>query len=267
MKAWRKLTNNILNRQAVAVLGLSTYTRLLAELPLRSVAIARAGDLRPLDRAMAGATSSFQFAGRRIRFDCAFADRLIHDGTYAFGIVREILVRDCYLKHLPADTLHDLGRVVDLGANRGMFTVLAAAFARQVLSIDADARFRPVIEHNARINGFGHISVDTAFVGAGGALGAGARAGADLSDILGRHGLETVDLMKMDIEGSEFALFRQPAWLRRVRRLSMEVHPRHGDPQEIVACLREHGFAMAFADGDLQQVASEAAFAYLYAWR
>lgn len=267
MKKLRKLTNNILNLRAARVLGLRAYARLLLECVRQAAAIARAGDLRPLDRSMGGATEIYHFGGRRFHFDCAFADATIHDGSYAFGIVREILIRNCYLRYLPDDTLRNLDTVVDLGANRGMFSILSAAFAARVLSVEANPEFRPVIEHNARRNGFRHITVDTAFVGAGGKLGSGGYEEQDLPTLLSRHGIQSVDLLKVDIEGSEFALFRQAEWVRHVRRLCMEVHREHGQAGDIVRCLHAHGFSMAFADGDLQRVGREAAFEYLYAWQ
>jgi hypothetical protein len=264
----RKLTNNILTRRAPSVLGWPGYLRLCSTLARELPAIARMKDLRPLDRAMGSATDTFRYRGRTLRFDCAFADDVIRDGTYAFGIVREILIRDCYLRHLPRDTLTDLDSVVDLGANRGMFSMLSATFARRVLSVDANGSFRPVIEHNARINGFAHITIETAFVGAGGALGREAGDGrTDLSTLLDRHRFDAVDLLKVDIEGSEFALFESAGWLSRVRRLCMEVHAGWGRPEHIASHLRALGFNVTCADGDLRRLDSAHACEFLYAWR
>jgi hypothetical protein len=263
----RKLANNILNPRAPTVLGWRTYSRLLANFVRALPAIVRAGDLRPLDQSMGSKAEAFRFGGRELRFDCAFADDVIRDGSFAFGIVREILIRNCYFKYLPQDTLIGLERVVDLGANRGMFSILSAVFAKHILSIEANPAFRPVIMHNAQINGFGHIEVDTVFVGAGGSVGGKRYKHEDLSALLDRHGFASVDLLKMDIEGSEFALFEDPAWLARVRRLCMEVHPEYGPPQKIVNCLRAHGFSMAFADSCLRRVRPDQEFDFLYAWR
>lgn len=260
-----KLKNNLLSPRAPSVLGWIGYARLVLAFVGRFPAIAKRGDLRPLDQAM-GELDTFRYGERAFRFDCAFADRVIHDGSFAFGIVREILIRDCYLKYLPAGSLSSIDTVLDLGANRGVFSMLGAAFANKVLSVEANPDFRPVIEHNARINGFNHISVESVLVGTGGVLGASKYRKEDLSSLLDRHRIEIVDLMKMDIEGSEFALFEDDGWLRRVRRLCMEVHPRHGEPAKIVDSLRAHGFTMAFADGDLRRVGPEQEFEYLYAW-
>jgi len=48
-----------------------------------------------------------------------------------------------------------------------------------------------------------------------------------LGDVLDTHRFERVDLLKIDIEGSEFSLFEgECGWLDRVQRITMEVHPR-----------------------------------------
>lgn len=268
MSKFRKLSNNILNPNALKVLGVCGYLRLLATFLRRLPDVVRIGDLRPLDRAMARSVDTFRFRNKTLRFDCAYCDEVIQDGSYAFGIVREILIRDCYFRYLPKDTLSNLDTVVDLGANRGMFSTLAATSARRVLSIEAEPAFRQVIERNARINAFEHVVVETVFIGAGGTLGDdAAHDHVDLSELLDRHGFETVDLMKIDIEGSEFALFEHPGWLHRVKRFCMEVHNKCGDVQRILSCVQSHGSSIILADSDLRRVGAEDNFEFIYAWR
>ena len=56
---------------------------------------------------------------------------------------------------------------------------------------------------------------------------AGEIAAVSIPDIMERHRLETIDLLKVDIEGSEIEVFRQPAcseWLPRVKALLVETH-------------------------------------------
>lgn len=268
MSKLRKLTNNILSPDAWRVLGNTRYLQLLAIFLRKLPSIMRTGDLRPLDQAMANRGNTFRFRSKTLHFDCIYCDAIIQDGSYAFGIVREILIRDCYLRYLPSDTLNDLVTVVDLGANRGMFSILAAAFAQRVLSIEADPAFRPVIEHNARINGFDHVAVETMFIGAGGALGdVVAHSHIDLNELLDHHGFNAIDLVKIDIEGSEFALFACPDWLPRVRRICMEVHRNYGDVQQIVKALEAQGFSIAYANSNLQRIGAASACEFLYAWR
>ena len=74
-----------------------------------------------------------------------------------------------------------------------------------------------------------HVTVETVLVGAGGMLGDEAEHDqVDLNELLDRHGFNTVDLLKMDIEGSELALFEHPDWLPRIGRICMEVHRNYG---------------------------------------
>jgi hypothetical protein len=260
---WRRLATDLVSSQSRHVLGPAMWARLCGTFLTMAPTLARRG-LQPLDHRMGRSASSFRYRGRRIRFDCEYADRTIADGTYAFGAVREILIRDCYLKHLPPDTLERIRTAVDLGANRGLFSMLAAAWARRVLSVDADPVFAEVRAHNAWANGFDHVVIETAMVGRGGKMGG--PNGRDITDLLDAHGLTTVDLLKIDIEGSEFALFEQTAWLSRVDRLCMEVHPAYGSPETITAALESAGFTVVRADS-AGRVGPGHAFDHVYAWR
>jgi hypothetical protein len=77
------------------------------------------------------------------------------------------------------------------------------------------------------------------------------------------HGVREIALLKVDIEGSEFALFERPqAWLRIVRRIAMEVHPPYGDVDALCARLRGLGFSLR-----LRPSSTPAAAVYLYAER
>lgn len=201
--------------------------------------VVRIGDLRLLDRAMAGSVDTFRFWNKTLRFDCAYCDEVIQDGSYAFGIVRDMLIRDCYFRYLPKDTLSNLDAVVDLGANRGMFSTLAASSARHVLSVEAHPPLGDDVAHD-------HV---------------------DLSELLDRHSFDTVDLMKIDIERSEFALFEHPGWLHRVKQVCMEVHNKCGDVQRILSCVQSHGFSIILSDSDLLRVGAEDNFEFIYAWR
>ena len=45
-----------------------------------------------------------------------------------------------------------------------------------------------------------------------------------MAAILEASGFDVVDLVKIDIEGAERAVFRQVDWLERVRALAIEFH-------------------------------------------
>src|SRR5207249_1701965 len=46
-----------------------------------------------------------------------------------------------------------------------------------------------------------------------------------LEDIMSRHGIETIDILKVDVEGAERQIFSgRPSWLRRVGCVITELH-------------------------------------------
>lgn len=264
---FRKTFFNLLSPNVMSVVGKECYRKMLWCTVSSLPQIIKYGDLRPLDSAMGKVAKVFNYSGRKILFDCHYADAIIHDGSFTFGLVREILIRNCYLRYMPADSLSNLHVVVDLGANRGLFSIMAASFAKKVISVEALPDFAAVIAHNAHLNEFHNLAIESKFIGAGGLLAESNLPAVDFKDLLDQHGVDTVDLLKIDIEGSEFSLFRSPEWLSRVKRICMEVHSDYGKPSEIVACLNAYGFNMAFADSDLRRVTSDQHFDFIYAWR
>jgi hypothetical protein len=74
-----------------------------------------------------------------------------------------------------------------------------------------------------------------------------------LRDVLDRQGAEHVDFKKIDIGGSEFALFKEAdEWLPRISKLTMELLPAFGDPKELEGLLKRTGFCTALLAADLQ---------------
>ena len=64
----------------------------------------------------------------------------------------------------------------------------------------------------------------------------------DLATLFERHGLDEIDLLKIDIEGAEYRLLlgASPATLARVRRIGLEYHERGHEP------MSRHLAAMGF---------------------
>jgi len=86
-----------------------------------------------------------------------------------------------------------------------------------------------------------------------------------VEEVMDRFDMQKVDFLKMDIEGAEYAIFRDSSgWLKRVDNLAMEVHYREGDPGEIVRQLQEAGFRVAWTDDNGDPVDTRHA-AYIYA--
>lgn len=264
---FKKIHNNLLTTRAVSVLGPNLYAGYLSGFLTHLPEIARSRDLHPLDEFMGRTAKRFHYRGTEVFFDCGFCDEHIKDGSFAFGIAREIYIRDCYFKfHSPA-TFTDARTILDLGANRGAFSVLMAAQADFVLSVEATGAFVPVLHHNMQGNGCRRYAIETVFVGAGGDMGDGALPTVTMEDLLLRHDVRDIDFVKMDIEGSEFALFASADWLKGVKALSMEIHLSHGDPDRVLETLKRHNFLYTLANDDLDRVSDVAQASFIYAWK
>ena len=262
-----KLLNNLLSPRALAVLGPKLYADYLGGFLTHLPEIARSRNLRSLDKFMGRVAKKFHYRGTEVVFDCGFCDEHIQDGTFAFGIAREIYIRDCYFKHhLPA-TFTNARTVLDLGANRGAFSVLMAAQADFVLSVEATEAFVPVIQHNLKSNGCRRYAVERVFIGAGGEMEGDALLTITMEDLLRRHDMAEIDFVKMDIEGSEFSLFESPDWLNGVKALSMEIHLDFGDPNLVLETLKRYHFAYTLANENLERVTDAAQAIFIYAWK
>lgn len=192
--------------------------------------------------------------GFNFTVDCAYTDSVVREDSYTFGLVREIYLGNCYFRFL-APKLSDLQTVIDLGANRGIFSLLAANFAKKVICVEAQKKYIPALERNMQVNGFTHYRVENVFVGKEGVLGDQGYKAKSLDAIVAEASFDVVDLLKVDIEGSEFSLFRDTECLDRVRYITMEIHPHFGDTQEIVDILCGHGFYVVVADKNFNVLA------------
>jgi FkbM family methyltransferase len=174
---------------------------------------------------------------------------------------------------------------VDVGANRGYFTLLAAVRvgrSGRVMALEPDPRMYEALAGAVRENGLGQVTALP--YAAGESSGHAALIGFDesngnfgtsrvadsadgpgeqfsvtvrpLDDVLAEQGWKDVDLIKMDIEGYEgFALrgFTTMLANNRVGRLLVEFHPeqllRHGhDAKRVMARLAAYGYKGWFLD-------------------
>ncbi len=226
----------------------------------------KAKDFRPLDKSMGKLAKQFHYRNQDFFFDCQFCDEHLDEDSFGFGVVREIYVRDCYFKFHPPSVYDTARTIIDLGANRGAFSTLMTTRAEFILSIECGEQYVPIIRHNMSKNKFENFAIETAFIGAGGSTQSNSqRIGID--ELLNRHNIEFVDLIKMDIEGSEFSLFESEDWLQRVGALSMEVHPLQGDPNAILKVLDQQGFTYVIADENLKRLTDTKQASLIYAWR
>lgn len=185
-----------------------------------------------------------------------------HLTDYDFCSVREIYARRIYF---PADNWipkrGDL--VIDLGANVGMVTLLCSKLGADVVAVEAQNGFIPCIKENlAKNNCLDRVRAIHGLVGGGSGVFSSEenfdRADhydgvlpntISMEEILNIYPNRRVHLLKMDIEGSEFSLFKNKLdWLSSVDRIAMEVHSAFGDPDVILNKLKAHGFDARLCD-------------------
>jgi len=133
--------------------------------------------------------------------------------------------------------------------------------------VELNEQFNDVIHHNMALNGFEHYVVDNSFVGKGGRCNGSGKECVGIAQLLEKYGIGNADLVKIDIEGSEFGLFRESEWLDNVARVCMEVHPAYGSPGELVAALWERGFTVTVTDSAFRRVRDMGEAVFIYAKR
>jgi len=182
---------------------------------------------------------------------------------------REMYCRNVYLR--TGFFLPQTGWVLDLGANRGLFSVWAALVGARVVAVEAQQGFGPEIKRLAAHNGVDdRIHVEIAL--AGGTVRTGATVGVVADDrrwattshgapqrpacmsipqVMSAYPIGRIGLMKVDIEGGEFAVFSDDedlSWLDRVDQVVMEIHSDFGDVAALVGRLRQRGFVADLRD-------------------
>lgn len=189
-------------------------------------AIFKVKNLGPAYARMEGRDYTFTVFGKSVTLN----------GKY-FGRVTELYARGVYFS-LPEFKLRDeMEVIVDLGANTGTFAVLAAKFAKKVIAVEADRRLLNELIENAKKN-----NVTERIKSVWGLVGAESGMFADplikekvlggdtppflsFGQILEENGVEWVDFLKIDIEGSEFDLFeKEMDSFSIVKYIAMEVH-------------------------------------------
>jgi FkbM family methyltransferase len=193
----------------------------------------------------------------------------VRSGTTDLAVLNEAAMMNPYLKSgfvaLPRD-----GVVMDVGANMGDFTMMAAAMCpgARVYAIEPMAEYITALERNRSLNRLTNVEIIK--VALGGHEGeidlsiAGAMSSSQfngdaatervrlttLPQLMFDQGIESIDLLKMDCEGSEWEIL--PAAREvfpRIRQICMEFHPARGwTAEKLTALLRESGYEVRYTD-------------------
>lgn len=199
--------------------------------------------LMPADRAMG--SGPFKVGGALI----GWSDDPGQSASVVFSGIREIWVRNIYLGgvlSIPED-----GTVVDLGANRGIFTALALAKSKgvKVLAVEPSRLLNESFGTMIKVNDWqGRVSMIRAFIG--GLAPVQERALSEDSNYTGVpfvdpdylvRDIRKIDFLKCDIEGSEFGLL-ETSLFAKAARVAAEVHDIAGDREQFIAKLKNSGF-------------------------
>ena len=180
--------------------------------------------------------------------------------------IDEIILKGCYTSFDGFQIQSDW-TIVDCGANIGIFTLFAAIQATEgrVFAVEPAEYNCELLRENIAANGFKNIQIlklavsDTSGTGTlllthpgnehilkGGMDNSNAKTEevrtVTMTELLDSLELNHVDLLKMDVEGMEFEVFKDIAWLERVQRIVLEVHLSVGNPGWISQRLTEAGF-------------------------
>ena len=222
---------------------------------------ARTQSLSPADRAWAR-------TGARFRTPSAAVISL--PTGYTAG-AREMFCRNVYFR--TGLTMPSQGWVIDLGANHGLFSVWAAVTGAQVVAVEGQEGFATVIENLARHNRVDnrvHIEIGMAsgVDSSGGSVGVvaddqrwattshgGMKRPADISVplIMSKYKIDRIGLLKIDIEGGEFAVMGDDedlSWLSSVDQIVLEVHQEYGNTEGLIDRLQARGFSLDLRDNE-----------------
>jgi len=179
-----------------------------------------------------------------------------HEGLQ---VIDEVLVLGQYSKGLEPDSRV----VVDVGAHIGTFTLLAALTMKRrgaqgvVVSVEPVSINYMLLLNNVKLNRLEHYikpikaavasrktTIEVEWIGVKEKVQTITMH--EIVDLIKKLGYDSIDLLKMDIEGAELdVILNNSSWLDRVKRIVMELHPQiygYSGVSKIVQKLKERGF-------------------------
>jgi Methyltransferase FkbM domain len=221
---------------------------------LQGPAILRTRKLTALDTAMSR-NMTVHIGKARMALPLADIDRILAErkDNPTFGNVRELYARNCYLQHLQLKM--PPRAVLDLGANRGMFSLLAllALKAEIAVGVEPTEIYGTINDLLLEANG---CSLQRGprykkFISSPSIEREDPSRNISIQTILREQKIDRFNLVKMDIEGHEKNIFSEPEWLASVDNITMELHPHFvGDLSLIPQALDRYGFAYRAFDQD-----------------
>jgi FkbM family methyltransferase len=235
----------------VRVCGMVVAFRWLTRIVATAGACRDKRNLQPADLAMGEGPFDVRFGAARAKLT----------GPHILSGIREVWVRNMYLDRgrvsIPPDAT-----VVDLGASHGDFTVLALAHGPgvRVVAVEASADYCARLARNVALNHWeSRVQICNRFIGGRTTVQddisryAACPTEAFLSEeeFVHQYNIRKIDLLKCDIEGSEYALLHPGSLLLAMaRQLAIEVHTAVGDREAFIAMLKQQGFDVVIHQSD-----------------
>ncbi len=208
--------------------------------------------LTALDSAMSR-DLSISYRSKSVVVPIAQIDRCLAENggdNPTFGNIREMYAVDCYLRGL--ELPRPVGTVLDLGANRGMFSLLALAAlgADRAIGVEPNPVYEPVMRKMLEANrpAPDRATRYTRFISSPSQETRDPAHRISIQTICAEQGVSRLGLVKIDIEGHEKDLFSEPEWLEMTDSLAMELHPDTGDLSVIPPALARFGFDYVAVD-------------------
>lgn len=224
-------------RALAHVLDYGDFLSLVKATAVNSGNILRTGKLTSVDAAMSR-NMTVRFGKARMSVPLAEIDPILRsrNDNPTFGNVRELYARNCYLHPFRLNT--PVRTVLDLGANRGMFSILAliALNAERVVGVEPISDYSKVFTRLLQANRCDPARAPryTRFVSSPSVERENPSQNVSVQTILREQNIDRIDLVKIDIEGHEEVIFGEPEWLANVDNICMELHPQFVDNLSII---------------------------------
>ena len=176
-----------------------------------------------------------------------------------FDNYRQIFEEETYSPLVTASRDGDVTRIVDLGANVGYASAyFAEKFPRaKIVAVEPDKDNLRMLHLNVGFGG--HVDIRKGAVWSKSVQLSVTNNFRDCKDwakqvvedykgdvkgyTINELCPEPIDILKIDIEGAEFELFKEPSFLERTKVVGIEIHSDCGNPEIIYSALRQYGFA------------------------
>lgn len=231
-----------------------------------------------LDRLYESGVAKVVYSKNKWGINCSIANEFftvdLRDNSSDFLVFYQVFLRNEYKEFFELINEHDPSAktLIDLGGNIGLTSLYSKAFLKnpQITIVEPSLENFEALKSNLTANCMDFVALNKGVWSKNTRLAIsdkfrdgqawslavfedknGSVEAVNLLDLIGD---KIVDIVKMDIEGSEFELFKDKSYydsfLQRIKFIAIEVHGDIGDSQIVSNALLENGFQL-FLSGEL----------------